>query len=380
MKVLPGIDVLIAEQGELLRGRRVGLVSNASGVTQELTPSATALQQTRKVQLKALFGPEHGYYGAVPDGSSISTTSDRSTGLPVYSLYGQDLRPTAAMLDGLDLLLFDLQSVGVRFYTYTTTLLYVLQAAAAHDISVIVCDRPNPIDGVSVEGPLVEPMFESFIGCGPLPIRHGLTMGELARLYVEGWGINADLSVIPCAGWRRDMWFDDTGLLWVPPSPAMPKPDTTVLYPGTCLIEGTNLSEGRGTALPFEVAGAPWIDGWILGEAMNALELPGIKFRPVSFIPTDNKYQDQICAGVQFHVTDRRALRPVAMGLHFIATVRAYYPELFAWKLPHFDCLMGTDRVRQQIEAAVPVEEIVAEWEEASAPFLRQRKEVLLYD
>jgi uncharacterized protein YbbC (DUF1343 family) len=230
-----------------------------------------------------------------------------------------------------------------------------------------------------VEGPILEPGFESFVGPGPLPIRHGLTIGELAQLYQRVWGITCDLTVIPCQGWHRSMWFDETGLTWTPPSPGIPKLDSATVYPGTCFIEGTNLSEGRGVGTPFEVVGAPWVDAWALADALNRLNLPGVKFRPTRFQPTDSKWRDQVCSGVQLHVFDRRALRPVTVGLHLIATLKALYPTNFAWRLPHFDRLLGTDRVRQQLEAGLPVAEIVAGWAPTQAAFETQRQQVLLY-
>jgi uncharacterized protein YbbC (DUF1343 family) len=379
MSVWPGIDVLLDQQLDMLAGRRIGLVTNAGSVTRQLTGSVEALRRTGVAHLTALFVPEHGFYVAAPAAAGVASTVDEWLGLPVFSLYGEARRPTAAMLDGLDLLLVDIQSVGARFYTYLTTLLYVLQAAAAHHRPVIVCDRPNPIGGEIIEGPLLEPGFESFVGCGPLPVRSGLTIGEVAKLYVEVWGVECDLTLIPCRGWRRAMWFDETGLVWIPPSPNLPKVDTAVLYPGTCLIEGTNLSEGRGTALPFEVVGAPWLDGRTLAQAMNELRLPGIGFRPVWFEPTAGKWAGQRCCGVQLHVLDRQALRPVTVVLHLIATIKMLHPAQFAWQLPHFDHLIGTDQVRLQLDAEVAVNEIIAGWLPGQTMFMEQRKTILLY-
>lgn len=379
MCILPGIDVLLSQHLDRIVDRRIGLVSNASSVTRNLLPTAEVLLHSGHGHLTALFAPEHGFYASTAAATAVKPAVDARLGLPVYSLYGDVQRPVTAMLAGLDLLIFDLQSVGVRFYTYTTTLLYVLQAAAEHRLPVIVCDRPNPLAGEVVEGPVLEPAFASFVGCGPLPIRHGLTIGELARLYVERWGYDCDLMVAPCTGWQRAMWFDETGLLWLPPSPNMPKLSTAVLYPGTCLIEGTNLSEGRGTALPFEVVGAPGIDGWALAQAMNELNLPGIHFQPTRFEPAAGKWAGQLCHGLQLHVLDRRLLRPVAMALHLIATIKARYADIFTWHLPHFDRLLGTDLVRQQLEAEIPVSEIISSWNSAQATFMRQRESVLIY-
>jgi uncharacterized protein YbbC (DUF1343 family) len=378
--VAPGIDVFLEQHAELGRGRRAGLVSHPAAVAGDGTPTVEALRRSEKVQLAALFGPEHGFDGRAEAGEKVDSAIESPWGLPIYSLYGESRRPTAAMLDGLELLLFDLQCVGARFYTYATTLLTVLQAAAENGIPLIVCDRPNPIGGWIVEGPLLEPGFESFVGCGPLPIRHGLTIGELARLFVEVWSIApAQLRVISCAGWRRAMWFDETGLTWIAPSPALPRPESALLYPGTCLLEGTNLSEGRGTATPFELVGAPWLDGEWLGQAMNELALPGVCFRPARFRPANGKWAGQWCGGVRLEVAERDNLRPVTVALHLIERIRYLYPADFAWRLPHFDRLMGTDRPRRQMETGTAVDEVMAGWQLELEAFAGQREEVLLY-
>ena len=386
MSVLPGIDVLLDQRLDLIAGRRVGLVSNASGMTHDLVSDVDALRRARGVQLAALFGPEHGFYALGADGVAVESAVDHRTGLPVHSLYGRVRKPTPEMLTGLDVLVFDIQPVGVRFYTYVTTLLYVMRAAAEQGLPLIVCDRPNPIGGEAVEGALLEQGFESFVGPGPLPIRYGLTVGELARMANEAWSIGCDLTVVGCVGWRRTMWFDDTGLAWVPPSPAMPWPATTIVYPGTCLIEGTNLSEGRGTALPFHLLGAPWIEGWRLAKPLNRLDLPGVRFRPAGFQPAVGKWADQRCGGVQLHVTDRRAFRPVTAGLHLIATVRDLYPQRFAWResstegtSPHIDLLTGTDKVRHALDAGVDVADLVASWAAERDRFARESRRYYLY-
>jgi uncharacterized protein YbbC (DUF1343 family) len=386
VSVLPGIDVLLSQRLDLIAGRRIGLISNASGVTRDLVSDAEALQRTPDVRLAALFGPEHGFHTSAADGVAVGSAMDSRARLPVHSLFGEVRKPTAAMLDGLDALVFDLQGVGVRFYTYITTLLYTMQASAEHGVGVIVCDRPNPIGGETIEGPLLEPGFESFVGPGPLPIRHGMTMGELARLYNDAWGVGCDLTVVPCAGWQRGMWFDDTGLPWVPASPNMPWPATAVVYPGTCLIEGTNMSEGRGTPLPFHVLGSPWVDGWRLAEALNQLDLYGVHFRPVIFRPSASKWAGEDCGGVQVHVTDRRAFRPVTAGLHLLATTQSLYPEQFAWRVgsgegrrPYIDLLAGTDKVRRSLDDGASVAELIASWSEELGRFARTSRSYRLY-
>ena len=380
----------------------MGLITNPTGVTPQLEAAAEALLR-RGVKVTALFAPEHGLHASAPDAAAVASGRDRRTGLPVYSLYGETLRPTPQMLREVDALLFDMQDVGARFYTYIWTMSYAMEAAATVGLPFIVLDRPNPIGGQIVEGPLLEPAFASFVGRAAIPLRHGLTVGELARLFNKGTlieedgspvrpyhlrtPIGAELTVVPMEGWRREMWYDDTGLPWVPPSPAMPTLDAATLYPGTCLLEGTNLSEGRGTALPFQQIGAPWVDGYALADALNALDLSGVRFRAVRFRPTANKWAGQECEGVQLHVMDRQVLRPVTVGLHLIAAVRALHPDRFAWRKPgagearyHFDLLMGTDKVRRQLEAGVAVETIVADWEPERADFKDRRQAHLLYD
>jgi uncharacterized protein YbbC (DUF1343 family) len=386
MTVLFGIDVLVNERLDLIRGRRLGLISNASGVNRDLRSGVDALLCEPGVTLITLFGPEHGYGAAAPDGAPVASGVHPHTGLPVFSLYGDVRKPTADMLEGLDVLMFNIQCVGVRFYTYVTTLLYSMQAAAEHGLAYIVCDRPNPIGGEIVEGPVLEPGFESFVGPGPLPIRHGLTVGELARLFNEEWGVGCDLTVVPCVGWKRDMWFEDTGLPWAPPSPAMPWPQTATVYPGLCLLEGTNLSEGRGTALPFHLAGAPWIDGHLLAEELNQLELPGVHFRGVTFQPTSGKWAGKRCGGVQLHVTDREGFRPLTAALHLLRMVQDLYPEEFAYPAsgsdasrPCIDLLAGTDQVRLGLRDGASVPDLVASWGEEQDRFVQVARKHALY-
>jgi uncharacterized protein YbbC (DUF1343 family) len=386
MSILFGIDVLLSQRLDLIAGRRVGLISNASGVTRDLASNVDALRSATGARLVALFGPEHGFSAIAADGAPVSTAVDARTGLPVYSLYGEVRQPTAEMMAEIDVLVFDIQAVGVRFYTYITTLLNSMQAAAERGLSFVVCDRPNPIGGEILEGPLLEQGFESFVGPGPLPIRHGLTIGELARLYNDAWGAGCDLTVIPCTGWRRDMWYGDTGLPWVPPSPGMPWPETAVVYPGTCLVEGSNLSEGRGTTLPFHLVGAPWIDGHRMAEAMNELSLPGVIFRPVLFKPAADKWSGQRCSGVQLHVTDRASFRPVTAGLHLLAIAQSLYRENLVYRTsgrhsehPHIDLLAGTARVRAALKDGENIHDLVASWADELDDFARMAREIHLY-
>ena len=382
--VKTGLDVLLAEKLDLLRGRRVGLVTNPTGVTSDLESTVDVLHRALGVQLAALFGPEHGFRASAPDGVAVASGREARTGLPVHSLYGPTKKPTPEMLAGLDVLVFDLQDCGARFYTYTWTLRYCLEAAAENRLPLLVLDRPNPIGGEAVEGPVLDRRFASFVGDWPIPIRHGLTLGELATLFNRT--IGADLTVVRMQGWRRAMWFDDTGLPWVLPSPNLPTLEAATVYPGTCLVEGTNLSEGRGTSRPFEFVGAPWIDGEDLALALNALRLPGVRFRPVAFAPTTSKHSGSTCGGVQVHVLDRQAFRPVETGLHILASIKRLYTSDFRWlptswegQPPHVDLLAGTDRLRQALDAGVPVADIVAEWQPGLAAFCQERAGVLLY-
>ncbi len=383
--VITGLHRLVNEKGGMLRGKRVGLVTHAAAVTPDLQAAPDALVESG-VALRALFAPEHGLESAEADADPVAHSVHPRFSIPIYSLYGETRRPTPAMLNDLDVLVFDMQDVGARFYTYLSTLFHVLTAAGEFGLPVIVLDRPNPINGLAIEGPLLEPGFESFVGVAPLPVRHGMTMGELARWLNAECNLRADLTVIPMEGWRRAMWFDDTGLPWAPPSPAMPHVSTATVYPGACLVEGTTLSEGRGTALPFELIGAPWLDAYGLAQSLNALGLPGVRFRPAQFIPSAGKHAGRLCQGVQVHVVDREALQPVRMGLHLVAACRTMAPGDFAFlpaswegRAPHFDLLMGTSAPRAGLEAGASVAEIVALWRASEQEFHRQRAFALLY-
>ncbi|MBI5567577.1 MAG: DUF1343 domain-containing protein [Chloroflexi bacterium] len=378
-RVEPGLDRLLGDAARVLAGQRIGLVTSASSVTRALTPTRDALLDAG-VQIVALFGPEHGFSATVADAEPVPSGRDRRSGLPIYSLFGDVYKPTPAMLDNIDALVYDLQDVGVRFYTFTTTLAFLLEACAEHHLPLIVLDRPNPITGLLIEGPLIEPAQQSFLGHGPLPLRYGLTLGELAIFYDRELNIGAPLQVVTMRGWSRAQWYDETDLVWVPPSPGMPHFDTTVVYPGTCLIEGTNVTEGRGTPLPFEIIGAPWIDGEALAAELNALRLEGVRFRAIEFTPSEWKYPHQLCEGVQVHVTAREALRPVTMGLHLIRTLGDMYPAQFAWRAEHFDSLIGNTSTREQLERGVKVDAITTAWEDEQAAFRSRSRAYWLYD
>jgi uncharacterized protein YbbC (DUF1343 family) len=378
-----GVDVLLEDPSEFIGDASVGLITNPTGVTFGLHSTIDAFHKHPGIDLAAVFGPEHGARGDAQDALPVESRVDEATGVPVYSLYGEVRKPTAEMLEGVDLLVFDIQDVGARFYTYVSTLTLALEAAEEHGKGVVVLDRPNPINGVAVEGNIPEPGFESFVGLHRVPIRHGLTIGELSLLANEV--IGAELRIVPMEGWSRGMWFDETGLPWVQPSPNIPTLETATVYPGTCFFEGVNVSEGRGTTRPFEYIGAPWIDakGW--ASALNVLGLDGAVFRPCHFSPTFDKYRGTLCGGVQLHVTDRDAFRPVEAGLHMLATCIDLWPGEHRWRtsreseLLHFDVLAGTDKIRNALTEGGSVDDIVRSWRGGIASFMERREDFLLY-
>lgn len=383
-KVKTGLHVFL-ERGERLDGARVGLITHPAAVLPDFTHSLDALRAAG-VNITALFGPEHGYLGDHADGAPVTHTTDPRTGLPVYSLYGDHLTPDVDMLAGVDILLFDMQDVGCRFYTFISTLYHVLKAAVRNGKTVMVLDRPNPLGGYAAPGLLVEAGYESFIGIAPLPVQHGMTVGELAGWMNVRLSLNADLLVIPMRGWRRVMRFNDTGLPWVPTSPGMPQLSTVFAYPCTCLFEGTNLSEGRGTGLPFELIGAPWLDGFALAEAMNRESLPGVRFRPASFLPTDSKHRGVGCGGVQLHISDPRAFQALPTGLALLEKIIKTTPQFeflnTSWEgaRPHFDLLMGGSAAREKLLAGAMLEEITAGWDAVLDAFNAESAPYLLYE
>ncbi|MCC6420465.1 MAG: DUF1343 domain-containing protein [Gemmataceae bacterium] len=389
--VLTGLEVLNARGFAPVRGLRVGLVTHPAAVDANLRHAANVLAEAPGVSLAALFGPEHGLHGQAQDLIGIPEGDSPVAALRVHSLYGAtavSLRPTAGQLRGLDALVIDLQDVGSRYYTFQATMLYCLEEAARHGLLTVVLDRPNPLGGVAVEGPSLQPGYESFVGPHPIATRHGLTMGELAGLYRKERGLSGELRVVPCEGWRRDMAFDATGLPWILPSPNMPTVATALVYPGQCLLEGTNLSEGRGTTRPFELCGAPWIEAAALAERLRAEGLPGVAFRPAWFRPTFQKFAGQDCGGIQLHVTDREAFRPVRTGLAVLTALRELSGDRFAWRtepyefvsdLPAIDLLFGSSRERLALEAGQPAGAIARAWEAEEEDFRKRRSEFLLY-
>jgi len=401
--VRTGLEALPARGLEQMRGRRVGLVSHAAAVNRAFRSAAEALRDAPGVELTVLFGPEHGLAAVAQDLERVASQRDALTGLPVVSLYGDgadSLMPAAEHLRGLDVLVIDLVDVGSRYYTFQATMLYCLQAAGPAGLDVMILDRPNPLGGLAVEGPTLafdgfpregprSGGFTSFVGAWPMPVRHGLTMGELATMYHARLGLSNRLEVVRCEGWRRDVLFPQTGLPWVMPSPNMPTFDTALVYPGMCLIEGTNLSEGRGTTRPFELVGFPGIDAGRLVRSLRGEGLPGVTFRPAWFKPTFQKHAGRTCGGCQLHVTDPVAFHPVRTGLAVLAALRREAGAGFAWRSepyefvsdrPAIDLLFGSDRERLALEEGRGWREIAAAWESEEARFGEERRAFLLYE
>ena len=372
-----------------LDGATVGIVSNPASVGHGFAHIVDQLAGHPRARLAAIFGPQHGFRSDVQE-NMIETghATDERRRVPVYSLYSETREPTAAMLGGLDVLVIDLQDVGTRIYTFIYTMAYCLMAARKQNLKVIVCDRPNPIGGTEVEGPVLAGGFESFVGLYPIPMRHGMTIGELARLFNDHFGIGASLEVIAMEGWRREMYHDAADAPWVMPSPNMPTLDSAIAYPGTVLFEGTSVSEGRGTTRPFELLGAPGIVAEAFAVDLNTRRFPGVVFRPAVFEPTFHKHAKTSCGGCQIHVTDRQAFRPVLTGVALAAAFRAADPAGFGWREPPyeyehvklpFDILAGSSEVREQIEAGVEARAIARSWEGGVREFMKLRGRFLMY-
>jgi uncharacterized protein YbbC (DUF1343 family) len=378
--VRPGIEVLLADSASLVRGRRVGLVTNQSGVDASGVSDVVRLRAAG-VRLVALFSPEHGFRGAADPGAAVASSVDSATGLPIYSLYGRTSAPTDEMLAGIDVLLVDLQDAGARYYTYITTTVDVMKAAAAKGIPVVVLDRPNPIGG-AVQGNVLEEAFITPVGRLRMPMRHGLTLGELARLARADLGLATELVVVPVSGWRRASAFDETGLPFIPPSPNLRTLESLFHYPGTCLFEGTNLSVGRGTGAAFEQVGAPWLDTAAVLADLRGAGLPGVRARGVTFTPRapgDGKYADTLLAGIRLEVTDRRRYDPTATAIHLLTAIRRRHPGELGWIPKHFDRLAGTASLRAAVDAGRDPAAIVRGWEPGRREFLERRRAVLLY-
>lgn len=385
MTTVLGLENFLGAHTDLVAGKRAALLACPSSIDRGLRNSIDIIQRHPAINLVALFGPEHGIRGDAQAGAKVASTIDPLTKLPVHSLYGKTQKPTGNMLSDIDTIIIDLQEAGVRFFTFVATTLYVMGAAADAGITVIILDRPAPINGRRVEGPVLDPAFTSFVGPAPLPVRYGMTIGELA-LMMNDEAIGCDLHVIPLGNWRRDMWYDQTGLPFVPSSPNLPTLDAVTLYPGTCLIEGSNLSEGRGSTRPFEYIGAPWIKAEALAEQLNALKLAGLRFRPVYFVPTFSKHEAEVCGGVHLYVTDRDLFKPVSAMLHVLQTLKRSYPDDFGWRsawIPGrqrpIDLLWGSESLRRHIDADRPVDDLIESWQPELHEFSRRRGEYLRY-
>jgi len=381
--VAPGVEQFIADVPAVVRGKRVGLITNHTGVDARGVSTIDLVFASRDVKLVALFGPEHGIRGTAADGAKISSAVDRTTGLPIFSLYGDVRRPTPRMLANVEALLFDIQDIGARPYTYISTMGLAMRAAKEKGIPFVVLDRPNPIGGHIVEGSILDTAFRSFTGMYPIALRHGMTIGELARMFNDRFGIGAELIVVPMRGWTRTMWFDETGLPWVNPSPNIRRLETAIHYPGTVFIEATNLSEGRGTDHPLEQAGAPWLRARAVADSMNAMRLPGVRFEATRFrsVRGTVKYGGVTIPAVRFVITDREAYRPVRTTLRFIELVRRMHPRNFRWQErgAGVDRLAGTDALRKAIGDG-RLQRLLDGWDAEAAEFFGLRGEYLLYE
>jgi uncharacterized protein YbbC (DUF1343 family) len=400
-----GDEVLFEKHLDLIRGKHIGLITNPTGLDSKLDSVIDKFRATPDMHLVALYGPEHGVRGNAQAGQFVAFYYDEHLKLPVFSLYGQTHKPPpdmmtnideymrsfdtkhegkqveAGMMNSVDVMVFDLQDVGTRVYTYLATMANAMQAAAEANIPFIVLDRPNPIGGVAMEGPILQfPKYSSFIGLYPIPLRHGMTVGELAQLFNAKFLTNkVNLTVVPMENWTRDEWFDETSLPWVLPSPNLPTLDSATVYPGQVIFEGTNLSEGRGTTKPFEMFGAPWIDGFVLAKKLNELNLPGVKFREIYFTPTFSKFNGEQCGGCQLHVTDRNTYQSVTTTLAILSVIKELYGDKLEFHAQYFDRVLGTSSVREALEHGEPVEKILANFKPGLDEFAKLRAPYLLY-
>ncbi|MHC4354583.1 MAG: exo-beta-N-acetylmuramidase NamZ family protein [Planctomycetota bacterium] len=380
--VLTGLD-RVGEHKELFRDKRIGIITNHTAYDSDGRYIVDVFRAMPGVTVAALFSPEHGLWGTEQAGIRTDGQMHPVYKVPVHSLYGKTRKPTPEMLRAIDVLVFDIQDIGARFYTYIYTMSLAMEAAAENDKRFVVLDRPNPINGRDVSGTILEPELASFVGLFPIVVRHGMTAGELARMFNEqGWltgGVRADLAVVPMKRWRRRMWYDQTGLRFIKPSPNMPDLETAVIYPGLCLLEGTNVSEARGTSMPFRQFGAPWIDSKRLAERLNALNLPALQFEPTQFTPASSKYKGQTCNGVRIITTDRDRVEPYYSGVLIVNEICRMYPDKFDWRIGHFDRLCGTPRIRRAISNGTSMRQLRAGWQAEVQSFQRIRKKYLIY-
>jgi uncharacterized protein YbbC (DUF1343 family) len=380
--VKTGLD-RVGEYKNLFEGRRLGIIANHTAYDSAGRFIVDVFRSMENVTVTALFSPEHGLWGTARDGEKIDSQTHSAYNLPIYSLYGKTQKPTSAMLRNIDVLVFDIQDIGARFYTYIYTMSLAMEAAAENGKTFVVLDRPNPINGISVQGNILEPALASFVGLYPIPVRHGMTAGELAKMFNgQGWladGVKAKLVVVPMEGWSRRMWYDKTGLRFIKTSPNMPNLETAAIYPGLCLLEGTNVSEARGTEMPFRQFGAPWIDSKVLAGRLNALNLPAMRFEPVSFTPASSKYQGRECHGVRILVSDRDRLEPYFSGVRIVNEICRMYPDQFEWKASHFNRLCGTSKIRNAITSNSSLDVLQNKWRKELESFLKIRAEYLIY-
>jgi len=387
--VLTGLERLEKACPKKLKGSRVGLLVHPASVNRKLEHAVNIFQKSKKFKLNAIFGPQHGIRGETQDNMiEWEGFKDPQTGLPVYSLYGRTRKPEPEMLKDIDAFAIDIQDVGARYYTFIWTMELCMQACLENNKTIVILDRPNPIGGKLTEGTVLDSAYSSFVGQRPLPVRHGMTIGEIGNYLKDSFYHELDLYVIKMRGWNRKMWFDETELPWVLPSPNMPTLDTAVVYPGMCLLEGTNLSEGRGTTRPFEIFGAPFIDPDKLVKRLNDFKLSGVIFRPMFFQPAFQKHAGKLCGGAQIHVTDRNKFRPFKTGVAILKAIHELYPKHFAWKEPPYeyennkmpiDILAGTDRLRKNIENGETLKSMETWWTQELKAFEKTRKKYLLY-
>ena len=385
-----GLDTFDRNWPKRLKGSRVGLLVHPASVNKRLEHAVNLLVKSKKFTLNALFGPQHGIYGETQDNMiEWEGFRDPHTGLPVFSLYSQTRKPEPSMLKDIDVMVIDLQDVGSRYYTFIWTMENCMQACMEMNKSVVILDRPNPIGGHIIEGPVLDMSYASFVGQRPLPVRHGMTIGEIGNYLWSTFYLSLDFHVIPMNGWRRKLWFEETGLPWVMPSPNMPTPDSATVYPGMCLLEGTNLSEGRGTTRPFEIFGAPFIEPALLVRQLNDFKLPGVVFRPIYFRPNFQKHAGKLCGGAQIHVSTRGRFKPFKTGVAILKIIHDLYRDHFEWKQPPYeyeiekmpiDILAGTERLRQDIEKGENLEHMEEWWEKECSQFNKViRKKYLIY-
>jgi len=387
--VKSGIDLFEKALDKKFHGLKAGVLIHPASVNRKLIYTKEVLLNTKKIKISAFFGPQHGIFGNTQDNMiEWEGFIDKSTGLPVYSLYGKTRKPTSEMLKDIDILIIDLQDVGARYYTFIWTMALCMEACEGK-IPLIVLDRVNPIGGIITEGPLLKKIFTSFVGLHPLPVRHGMTIGEIALYFKDNFYPKVDLTVIYLKNWKRKLWFNETGLHWVMPSPNMPTLDTATVYPGMCLLEGTILSEGRGTTRPFEIFGAPFIDPAKLVKRLNEFKLKGVFFRPLYFTPTFNKFSGQLCGGVQIHVIDREKFKAFKTAVAILLTIKEIYPQINIWREPPyeyefeklpFDILSGSDRLRKDIEEGKSLKDMEYWWNDELESFREIREKYLIYD